>query len=175
MTFDSIRRKYTNLHVGQYVMLKRKKSNFRVDARTFSNGRASFNCGVAMRDGTDVIILDMCWGRMGTTYPKLEIRNRATFSNKTEIVQSGTGNQFVFKFPSGAIVTAKQMKNFLNLAIFVPDTFRGDTDGLCGRFDGNQDNDLKMPNGNVVRFFQNPSQKPYQFIESWKVRRRYRV
>jgi len=48
-----------------------------------------------MRDGSDVISVDMCWGKIGTTYPYLEIKNKAAFSNKTEIVQSESGNKFV--------------------------------------------------------------------------------
>jgi len=55
----------------------------------------STNCGVAMREGNDVIVIDMCNGHIGRSVPRFEIKNRSMFSNKTEISALINRNTYV--------------------------------------------------------------------------------
>ena len=69
----------------------------KVETRTWRKpgSKPSFNCAVAAREGNDVIMVDMCDGPYGKTYPKLKIQNPGMFENKTEIVKDPSGNTFV--------------------------------------------------------------------------------
>ena len=48
-----------------------------------------------MREGNDVIVIDMCNGHIGRSVPRFEIKNRSMFSNKTEISALINKNTYV--------------------------------------------------------------------------------
>ncbi|XP_045201128.2 von Willebrand factor D and EGF domain-containing protein-like [Mercenaria mercenaria] len=170
-TFDDNKQKYSNYRIGQYTLVRQKRGSFKVETRTWKKpgGKPSFNCAVAARERNDVVVVDMCDGPFGKTYPKFEIKNPSMFENKTEIVKDPSGNQYVFRFSSGAVVKVQalhtQRGQLLNVFVNVPGTFAHDTEGLCGTFDGNPVNDLQHSNGHIDSF----SRFPYPFIESWRI------
>ena len=72
---------------------------------------------------------------------------------------------FQIYFPSGAWVKVTNSGGrALNVYIQAPEDDFGATEGLCGTFDGNIDNDLKGRDGTVETF----SSRPQNFVESWR-------
>ncbi|KAL4220374.1 hypothetical protein ACF0H5_020779 [Mactra antiquata] len=168
-TFDSKKHFFTDFRVGRFTMVNQLHGgSFRVETQTWKphNTRPSFNCGVAIREGNDVVTLSFC--DHPVSYPKLEIKNPSMFENHIEIQKDSSGNNYVFKGRSGAVVKVSHLKrraNMLNIFIMVPGTFMEDTEGICGYFDGDENNDIRRSNGHTDPRSGDKS----AFMESWRI------
>ena len=75
--------------------------------RTWQCGSVTCNCGIAVREGDDVIVLDMCFDGI----PRLRFASKKTPSEGTFVKRDPTGKSFVVSeaMLSNAICTQKQV------------------------------------------------------------------
>ena len=76
----------------------------------------------------------------------LSLVSQQEFRNVTVI--RGNGTSLSVAFSSGVLITARAENGFLSsFAVVLPDTFRGNAEGLLGNFDRNPTNDLVPKSG----------------------------
>ncbi|XP_052784032.1 von Willebrand factor D and EGF domain-containing protein-like [Mya arenaria] len=154
--------------IGEFTMYNSTTRDFQVQVRTWKcNHRVSCNCGVAMKEGNNVVILDMCHTQYGTSFPRIVFPNNS--SHRMVVNRDKAGNSWTVSFPSGAQVKVTNSRGVaLNVHITAPEVDFSGTEGLCGFFDGNRDNDLTYPTGKIATFPTNRSQNN-NFVESWRI------
>ena len=67
----------------------------KVQARTWSCGQVSCNCGMAAREGNDIVIIDMCHGHFGKTFPQVIIPHKGALSQGMVISRDPAGKHFL--------------------------------------------------------------------------------
>ncbi|XP_068425269.1 von Willebrand factor D and EGF domain-containing protein isoform X1 [Clinocottus analis] len=164
ITFDG--RHYDNYQVGTFVLYKSTGRPFEVHVRQWECGSvvhaASCACGFVARDGGDVIAFDMCNGEMGDAKPHLSVRNRDLSRSGIRITESYQGRKVTMTFSSGAFVRADVSNWGMSLTLRAPSSDRGHTEGLCGTFDGQSDNDFHSAGGATLEHL-------HDFISEWRL------
>ncbi|XP_066930014.1 von Willebrand factor D and EGF domain-containing protein-like isoform X3 [Clytia hemisphaerica] len=164
-TFDN--RRFDHYRVGDYVYTKSGARLFEVHVRTFVCASVSCNCGVAAREGDDVMVVDMCRDNV----PRARFASTVEPQPGTRINRSPDGKVFEFSFPSGASVRFEARRWFgntyyANIVVKLPSDDYKNTSGLCGIWDSSSSNDLTSKEGQK---FQGGGQAPLGFTESWKL------
>uniref|UniRef100_A0A3B4ZUE1 Si:dkey-30e9.7 n=1 Tax=Stegastes partitus TaxID=144197 RepID=A0A3B4ZUE1_9TELE len=164
ITFDG--RYYENYQIGTFVLYKSSFWPFEVHVRQWECGSvvhaASCACGFVARDGGDVIAFDMCNGEMGETKPHLSVKNRDLSKSGIRITESYQGRKVTMTFSSGAFVRADVSDWGMSLTLRAPSSDRGHTEGLCGTYDGQSDNDFHSEGGAKLEHLQ-------AFISEWRL------
>ena len=87
-----------------------------VQVRTWTcNGHVTCNCAVAVKEGNDVIILDMCHTVYGTSYPRLYIPHQGALSQGTTVDHDSGSNNWIVKFALRFITIRTRSINPLHL------------------------------------------------------------
>ncbi|XP_078656297.1 von Willebrand factor D and EGF domain-containing protein-like [Branchiostoma floridae x Branchiostoma belcheri] len=141
--------------VGEFNLYSSTKPNrlFQVQARhrqcamNRKKEIISCNCGVAVREGDDAVIIDRCDGYYRP--PSYKTTSGGPLSPGVTIKRDKTGNQIRITMPSGASVKVEG-RIWMTITMHAPGIDFGHTEGLCGTFDGNPDNDLMMPDGSIA-------------------------
>lgn len=157
--------------VGEFTMYESTAANrlFQVQARTWKCGHVTCNCAIAAREGNDIVIIDICHGHYGKSFAQVIIPHKGTLTQGMVVSRDPEGKHFLIDFPSGAQVKVDVYQNrLLNVWITAPEDDFGATQGLCGTFDGNRDNDLKHPDGTVDKI-QTARMQANSFVESWRI------
>ncbi|XP_078585634.1 von Willebrand factor D and EGF domain-containing protein-like [Branchiostoma floridae x Branchiostoma japonicum] len=165
---------YHRYDVGTYIMYKSTLRFFEVQARLWpcNFGRpdraVTCNCGVAVRENNDVIIIDLCQGVYGRASPDLTIKSPHPLAHGTRITRSGgsTSSTYTIYFPSGSKLTVNTYTTGMDITIHVPSDDFEKCEGLCGNFDLDPDNDFQMPDGT---FLPSDDNLPNALFEAWKV------
>ncbi|KAM9852042.1 von Willebrand factor D and EGF domain-containing protein [Aulostomus maculatus] len=164
ITFDG--RHYENNQIGTFVLYKSSQWSFEVHVRQWECGSvvhaASCVCGFVARDGSDVIAFDMCSGEMGETKPHLTVRNRDLGKSGIRITESYQGRKVTMTFSSGAFVRADVSDWGMSLTLRAPSSDWSHTEGLCGTYDGQPDNDFHSAGGAALEDLQH-------FISEWRL------
>ncbi|RVE63080.1 hypothetical protein OJAV_G00164860 [Oryzias javanicus] len=164
ITFDG--RYYENYQIGTFVLYKSSLWALEVHVRQWECGSlvhaASCVCGVVARDGGDAVALDMCDGVMGETQPQLTVKSGDPSRNSIRISESYGGRKVTMTFPSGAFVRADVSGWGMSLTLRAPGSDRTHTEGLCGTFDGDPDNDFHSAGGATL-------EDPQAFISEWRL------
>ncbi|XP_078143192.1 von Willebrand factor D and EGF domain-containing protein [Centroberyx gerrardi] len=164
ITFDG--RHYDNYQIGTFVLYKSNLWPFEVHVRQWECGSvvhaASCACGFVARDGGDVIAFDMCSGEMGDTKPHLSVKNRDLSKSGIRITESYQGRKVTMTFSSGAFVRADVSDWGMSLTLRAPSSDRSHTEGLCGTYDGQSDNDLHSAGGAALEDL-------HAFIAEWRL------
>ncbi|XP_057308788.1 von Willebrand factor D and EGF domain-containing protein-like isoform X2 [Hydractinia symbiolongicarpus] len=162
-TFDNVY--YDHYFIGDYVLVESKARLFQVHVRTRQCDSVACNCGVAVREGNDVIVIDMCQDNI----PRVRFASTDEPQVGTIIERNDNGKIFVVNFPSGAFVKFQAINwtnHWLaNIQVQVPSDEYESTAGLCGNFDVNTKNEMEAKDGTV--FTGKEHQK--NFTESWKI------
>ncbi|CAH1274704.1 VWDE [Branchiostoma lanceolatum] len=159
---------YHRYDIGTYVMFKSTVRAFEVQSRLWPCGTVSCNCGVAVRENNDVIIIDICRGPSGRASPELTIKTPHPLAEGTRITRTGGSSSSTFNifFPSGSKVTVGAHLSHMSITIHVPSDDFQNCEGLCGNFDLDDQNDFQKPDGT---FHPNNDNVPDAFFESWKL------
>ncbi|XP_078312035.1 von Willebrand factor D and EGF domain-containing protein-like [Crassostrea virginica] len=130
------------------------------------------NCGVLVRSGDDVMRIDKCkWvNKTSSAYPINEqLFTNGELTPRTQIFQEKDGKQFQVMLPTGTKVTVKDSyQAFINIFIYPSAADFNKTEGLCGTYDGNQDNDLLGPDG-VITKVPDPGKRPDGYSIKWRM------
>ncbi|XP_068613415.1 von Willebrand factor D and EGF domain-containing protein [Brachionichthys hirsutus] len=164
LTFDG--RRYENFQVGTFVLYKSRFWPLEVQVRQRECGSAphaaSCVCGFVARDGGDVVAFDMCGGDVGETKPRLSVKSRDLSQSGVRITESYQGRKVTISFSSGAFVRADVSDWGMSLTLRAPGSDRGQTEGLCGTYDGLPANDLHSAGGATL-------EKLRSFLSEWRL------
>ncbi|XP_035265464.1 von Willebrand factor D and EGF domain-containing protein [Anguilla anguilla] len=159
-------RKYDNYKTGTFVLYKSTVWEFEVQVRQWECSSlhypSSCACGFVARDGGNLISFDMCDGELHDTKPQLSVKKRDTARRSVRITESYQGRKVTITFSSGAFVRVDVAEWGMSLTIRAPSSDFGHTEGLCGTFDGDPQNDFHKPGGDSA-------QDVGTFISAWKV------
>lgn len=85
-----------------------------VHVRTWKCASVSCNCGIAAREGDDVIVVDMCRDRI----PRVRFASKSEPSHGTSVRRDNNGRSFVVCFMLSFIATDNSHTNHKVLEIF---------------------------------------------------------
>ncbi|CAH1781625.1 unnamed protein product [Owenia fusiformis] len=178
-TFDGRR---FEAHVpGEYVMYQNRKMSLQINGfyKKCRNTRSgpTCNCGIAVRAGRNVFIIDECAGNKqeiinGQPNPIFKsVRIGQLGCDNDILTVNRAGRTYTIKLPSGTKVTYNT--NSIHITPTLND-WRS-TEGLCGTLNGNIRDDFRKRDGSYVYNDDTPYIRAYndvkmkEFAESWKV------
>ncbi|XP_057207892.1 von Willebrand factor D and EGF domain-containing protein isoform X1 [Triplophysa rosa] len=165
ITFDG--RRYDNYQIGTFVLYRSTARPFEVHVRQWECASmtaypTSCVCGFTARDGADVIAFDMCNGLPGATKPRLSVKRGDLVKSGIRITESYQGRKITITFSSGAFVRVDVADWGMSLTARAPGSDRGHTEGLCGTYDGQPNNDFHKEGGETVK-------DSTSFINAWRL------
>ncbi|RUS80661.1 hypothetical protein EGW08_011565, partial [Elysia chlorotica] len=165
-TFDG--RTFDNYKEGEFILYKHNFLPYEV--RTFQlacNGRAACNCGLAVKSGDDVILLDGC--RSGVNDPlRTKIFTNGELTQGTSFDYNQKTGMYKITLPTGMVIRANPIRSqrigfpFLDIVVTASSLDFQNTMGLCGTFDDDETNDFMTLEGSLVQSFN-------EFLLSWRV------
>lgn len=165
ITFDG--RRYDNYQIGTFVLYRSTARPFEVHVRQWECASmtaylTSCVCGFTARDRGDVITFDMCNGLPGETKPRLWVKRGDLVKSGIRITESYQRRKITITFLSGAFVRVDVANWGMSLTVRAPGSDRGHTEGLCGTYDGQPNNDFHKEGGETV-------EDSTAFINAWRL------
>nr|XP_057907809.1 von Willebrand factor D and EGF domain-containing protein isoform X2 [Doryrhamphus excisus] len=161
-------RRYDNHETGTFILYRSLSRDFEVHSRQWDCGGRQYavacGCGVAAREGNDVAIFDMCNGRTQEPRPQITVKVLGDENGngpQVRVLESHQGKKVTMIFPSGAFVRADIGEWGMSLSVRAPSLDFGNTQGLCGTFDRNSNNDIHGSKGSHDDL--------HGFIENWRI------
>ena len=78
------------------------------------------------------------------------LTNVSVILNDSLAVSRPQGNSFLVTFPSGISVTVTDIQGSLSIVFAAPLPFRGQTKGLLGTWNDDQEDDFLTPDGSIL-------------------------
>ncbi|XP_078571572.1 von Willebrand factor D and EGF domain-containing protein-like [Branchiostoma floridae x Branchiostoma japonicum] len=148
-TFDN--RFPNNYAHGDFVLYASTSRNFEVQSRHWHCNSVTCNCGVAVREDNDIIIIDMCQSEYGFAHPTVSYKTAdgKPLSRAVTVDRDTNGKKYKVSTPSGAYVVAEARSTHMQITVHAPRVDFEHTEGLCGFWDGDPSNDLRMRDGSL--------------------------
>ncbi|XP_073426567.1 IgGFc-binding protein-like [Dendrobates tinctorius] len=155
ITFDNVY--YDMQGICSYTLVRVKKVKFEVTVENEPYGKVAVTKSVTVTIGTHIIHL----GRGGTWTIEVngERYNVPCKSQKLEYWITQEGNNMILQTIHGFKVLFNQQ---YFVAIWVPSSFSGYTEGLCGNYNKDSGDDFRLTNGTIITDLA-------LFTESWTV------
>ncbi|KAI8515802.1 hypothetical protein Bbelb_066150 [Branchiostoma belcheri] len=172
-TFDNGPQAHNIAH-GDFVLYASTAREFEVQSRHWTCGSAgtvTCNCGVAVREANDIVIIDMCQSRYGYAHPTVSYKTATggPLSHAVTVERDPTGKKHKVSMPSGAYIVSDARLTHMQITVHAPGADFRNTEGLCGYWDGDPSNDLRMRDGSL-----SPSHTwrdwHHEYSEDWRVR-----
>ncbi|XP_032094420.1 sushi domain-containing protein 2 [Thamnophis elegans] len=184
ITFDGLN--FTFKGLGEYLVLGSERTNLSVQGRTRraqllngepgAEGNVTGLSAIAMREkDSDVIEV-----RIRENSHELEVllnQKALNFSEQTWMdlkglfLYSSPGRNVTVMFSSGAgVEVGGRGGKVLSLTALLPETFRGQTDGLFGLMNGRPQDDLTLPNGTALGVASSGPREHFAFGAEWAIR-----
>ncbi|XP_062619832.1 von Willebrand factor D and EGF domain-containing protein-like, partial [Saccostrea cucullata] len=168
-TFD---KKYYDVYLeGEFILYRHRTLPYEV--RTFyrrCNRVAACNCAVAIRSGDDVILFDVCGPSMGKSSRRtrytMKMYLNGDLTPGTDVIRKGGGKTYEVILPTGAVVYVMTGNGFFNVKMLASALDYKNTEGLCGNFDGDRNNDFRKRDGEL---YTRGGKQPNEFSLSWRV------
>ncbi|XP_006811159.2 von Willebrand factor D and EGF domain-containing protein-like [Saccoglossus kowalevskii] len=189
----------TYFHVyspGEFIFYKHKYLPYEIQTRLTRCGSVACNCGIAVRAGDDIIIIDKCqsvsiltvyyrWGRQYYYYRRysilnIEVKAIGQMTPGFKLIRMYSGTMYKIHLPTGAYVEVYtyQYSSYINIC-FSPaaDDYGWIGGGLCGSYDNDDGNDfLHGPFGASTNIYSNTRPTYYSywgsiptaFSDSWR-------
>ncbi|KAL8622379.1 hypothetical protein ACOMHN_041707 [Nucella lapillus] len=161
-TFDGLA--YDVMRQGSFLVYRHKQLDIEVEGFFLRTGFGASACGFAIRSGDDVFRVSKCTPGSSFT-PTLFLNGELTAH--TKIFQEDNGSRFTVFLPTGAVVTIIDVDDIVHAVIRPSALDEGQTEGLCGTYDGDSSNDLTSRTGQL--FTLDPDKDPVEFSKTWRV------
>ncbi|KAK3585503.1 hypothetical protein CHS0354_003355 [Potamilus streckersoni] len=189
-TFDGL--KYDNHRQGEFILYQHKTLPYAVHTFYQSCGTSgdkgpSCNCGVFVKSGDDVFVIDQCKRKDKPDKKAMEalLYKNGEITPGTTIRMGDDGKRYYVVFPSGTVVTVLAGSKLINVYVTPSTLDWKNTKGLCGNYDGDPENDLSASDGTIYKVSEVPSWSnregipptphPDNFSESWRVQNSIRL
>jgi hypothetical protein len=171
---------YNNYYDGHFTVYKHNNFSYEVEAVFQSCGadiNASCTCGVSVRMGDDVFVVDRCRRKTddcvnGDCEPgmKVTLHKNGELTPGTRIFRKLDGLQYEVLLPHGTYITIMVNGLFLNFWIRPSANDRDQSSGLCGVYNGNPLDDLTLPDGTIYTGDGSAvGEQPRPFNKAWRV------
>ncbi|ESO98380.1 hypothetical protein LOTGIDRAFT_159185 [Lottia gigantea] len=149
-TFDKLL--YDNQLQGKFVLYKHQTLPYMVQV-TYQKcaEEGTCNCRVQILSGDDVIDFNRCYtetdDRDVSKPLELSITRTGDFTHNTQIYSQDEGRRFYVLLPTGTLVQIRLGDFYMNVWITPSVVDKDHTEGLCGVYNGDTYDDLRLPNG----------------------------
>ncbi|CAH1259103.1 VWDE [Branchiostoma lanceolatum] len=144
---------------GTFVLYRHQTLPIEVQTRLkmCNSPSVACNCGVSVRSGNEVFILNKCSGSRDTFHwytggvirrnlpLAMRVDHHGPVGDDTRFYIQNGGDKYLVYFPTGSwmkITLSGNNKQYMNVYIYPStDDFNNKTVGLCGTFDGDKEND----------------------------------
>ncbi|XP_013385755.1 von Willebrand factor D and EGF domain-containing protein [Lingula anatina] len=161
---------------GEFILYRHKTLPIQVNTFFTKCGGATCNCGVAVKSGGDVFVVDSCDQTGRDVYFKGNHRSRLRMGmigcdEETMRVERLVGIGYKVYLPTGGYVLIS-LHDYGEIYLANVDIYAGtldyaNTEGLCGDFTGPRRGNLRRRDG--VFHNLNTENPPNTFSESWKI------
>ena len=86
----------------------------------------------------------------GRNFNYTSLTNESVTLNGSVAVARPANDSFLMVFPSGISVTVKVVSGALSVVLAAPRSFKNQTKGLLGTWNGNPEDDFLTPNGTIL-------------------------
>ncbi|XP_074632006.1 uncharacterized protein LOC141890434 isoform X2 [Acropora palmata] len=173
-------RNYTFNGLGEYTMINVKDNFFQLQARTkvakgggtatvFSAAVAKeqnasiVQCNLKEEGGLEVLINGQIFQEF------YSLTNVSVILNDSVAVSRPQGNSFLVTFPSGISVTVTDIQGSLSIVFAAPLSFQGQTKGLLGTWNDDQEDDFLTPDGSILPSNATGRQIHFNFGLKWQL------
>jgi len=150
--------------------------DFEVQTDMYSFHRPAVHCAVAAREGNNIVVVSLCADGFTPQYRR-DCGDEACKKGGYPRVGITNGNnpRYIIDFESGAKVTAQVAfwsvigKRYMNIYATAPGVDYKHTEGMCGNFDGNRNNDANVGYGQWIHSLSKlyDSQRPKVNLFDW--------
>ncbi|XP_035827995.1 uncharacterized protein LOC118477191 [Aplysia californica] len=155
---------------GEFILYQHSSMMYEVHSfyRKCNKNRAACNCAVTVKSGDDVILIDRCGAKSGTSSQPLEVKilKNGELTPNTRVVQLLEGRKYKVILPTGTEVKVNVASDFLNVWIQPSAADFNSSRGLCGTYNKESDDDLTLPSGSI---YPGDERQPNSFSLSWRV------
>ncbi|VDI81460.1 Hypothetical predicted protein [Mytilus galloprovincialis] len=157
-TFDG--KYFTSHDTGEFVLFRHRTKPIEIHTIQRRDDRFEYasNCAIIVRASTDMFVIYGCNKPTRWIARRLNCKRAHQF---LEVLEKG--HEYEVVLPTGTRITVQVKEFWLNIAIAVSSLDWKETEGLCGTYNYQIDDDFTNREGNIVN--------QTEFMNSWKVER----